>query len=97
MNAAEDDSRSTFACLAADFVAAQRVEGVNADAHDVARRDRIEVDGIERFINHTRIAVLARRRRGKHVKPSWCDDRRAERDIAGIDEVDAHELRTKST
>ena len=97
MNAAEDDGRAALARLAADFVAAQRVERMDADADDIAARDAVEIDRIERFVDDAGIAVLARRRRGEHVEPPGRDDGRTKRNIAGIDEVNSHELRTKST
>ena len=97
VDAAEDDGRSALARLAADLVAAQRVERMDADAHDVAARNAVEVDRIERFVDDARVAIFARRRRGEHVEPPGRDNSRAERDIAGIDEVNSHQLRTKST
>ena len=97
MNAAEDDGRAALARLAADLVAAQRVERMDADADDVAAGDAVEVDRVERFIDDARIAVFARRRRREHVEPPGRNDRGSERNIAGIDEVNSHELSTKST
>ena len=97
MDAAKNDGRAAFARLAADFIPAQRVERVDADADDVAGCDGVEVDRIERLVDDARIAVLAGRRRGEHVEPARSDDGGTKRDIAGIDEMNCHELRTKST
>ena len=97
MDASEDDGRAALARLAADFISAQRVERVDADADDIAGCDGVEVDRIERLVDDARIAVLARRRRGEHVEPARRDNGGSKRDIAGVDEMNSHELRTKST
>ena len=56
--AAVDNPRALLARHAADFVAAPRVPGVDADAHDVAFGDRGHVDVLERLIDEMRIAPV---------------------------------------
>src|SRR5205823_687967 len=67
MNAAEDDPGAALAHLASDLVTAERVAGMNADADDVARANRVEIDRIERFVDDDRIAPAAAGRRREDV------------------------------
>ena len=50
VDAAEDHRGAGRLGGAADLVAAQRVAGVDADADDVTRLDRREVERLERFV-----------------------------------------------
>jgi hypothetical protein len=56
VDAAVDDPSSTFAGDAADFVAAERVAGVYADADDVAGLDGFGEDLLEGFVDEDGIA-----------------------------------------
>jgi hypothetical protein len=78
MDAAVDHPRAFLAHLAADFVAFQRIAGMDADADDVAGRDVVEIDGFERFIDQVRVTPLRSRCRGQYIKPPGRDDRHAE-------------------
>ena len=75
---------------AADFVAAQGVAAVDADPDDVARRDGVDVEGLERFVGDDRVAVGRRRGRGQHIEPARGDDGHSEREMARIDQVNTH-------
>jgi hypothetical protein len=97
VDASKNHGRAAFPRLAAYFIPAKCVERVDADADDVAGRDGVEVDRIERLVDDARIAVLPRRRRGEHVEPARSDDCGTKRDIARVHEMNCHELRTKST
>ena len=44
----------------ADFVAAQRVAGVNADADDVAGLDGRQIERLERFVDNLRDCHMSR-------------------------------------
>ncbi len=90
VNAAVHDVGAALAGRAADFVAAQGVEGVDPDPDDVARRHGVHVDLLERFVDHLGIAKPGGRSRGKHIEPAWRNHRGAKSHVAGIDEVDAH-------
>ena len=79
MNAAVDDEGAALARRASDFVAAQRVQRVDADADHVARGDRRHVDLLERLVDDLRIAVVTRRRRRQHVEPTGRNTRRRRR------------------
>ena len=59
MDAAEDDVGAALARLASDFVPSQGVERMNADADNIAGRDGVEVDRVQRLVDDTGIAVLA--------------------------------------
>ena len=80
----------------ADLVAAQRVAGVDADADDVAGTHARGVEYLERFVADDRVAAL-RGRGGQHIQPARRDDGHAERDMAGIDKMYAHEDPSLST
>ena len=90
VDAAEHDRRAALAREAAEVIPAQRVRRVDADADHVARRDALEVERLERFVDDHRRAVVGGRGRGKHVQPARRDDGGPERDVRGIDEVYAH-------
>ena len=89
MNAAEHDPGAALAREPADFVAAQRVSGVDADADHVAGLDPLGVEHLQRFVSDDGVAEVSRRRSRQHVKPARRDDADAEREMAGIDEVNA--------
>ena len=74
VNAAEDDPRAALAREPADFVAAQRIAGVNADADDVAGRDHRRIERLERFVDDDGIAPLGSGRRRQDVQPARRDD-----------------------
>ena len=90
VNAAVDDVGASGPRQPSDFVAAQRVDRVNADSDDVAGLDRVFVELVQRFVDQHRVAVTRRRRRGQHVQPSRGDDGGAERHVARIDQVNSH-------
>ena len=56
MNAAEDDVGAACTRDLSDFVATQRIPGVDPDADDIARSDLPGVKGIQRFIGDDRLA-----------------------------------------
>ena len=90
MDSPEHNPGAALACRAADFVSSQCVAGVNADTDDVAGLNTLQVEVFQSFIADFGIAERLVGRSGEHVQPSRRDDCRAERSIAGIDEVDAH-------
>ena len=61
MNPAKDHERAAAPGFAADLIPPQRVAGVDTYPDDIARRDAIEIDGLQRFVDDDRIAVLSRR------------------------------------
>jgi hypothetical protein len=90
VNAAVDDVCARRARGCADRVAVERIAGVDADTHDVARLDRACVERFERLVNERRLTVGERRRRGEYVQPSRRDHANAERDVARVDEIHLH-------
>ena len=90
MNAAKHHIRAALSRFAPDLVPAQRVAGVNADADDVARPDRLVIDVLERFVDDERVAALARSGGRKHIEPARRDDGRAECHVAWIDQMNSH-------
>ena len=96
MNAAEDDPGTALAHLASDLVTAERVAGMNADADDVARANRVEIDRIERFVDDDRIAPAAAGRRREDVEPARRNHGDAERFHTRIDKMNARQVWTSS-
>ena len=47
------------------------------------------VQRLQCFVSNDGVAELSRRRSRQNVKPAWSDDTDAEREMAGIDEVNA--------
>ena len=90
VDAAKDDRGAGVAGLTADFVSAQGVTSMDADPDHVARTDVRRVEGVERFVTDDRIPVLAGRGRRQNVQPARGDDRHSERQVARIDQVNAH-------
>ena len=90
VDSAEDNPRAGLAGLVPDFVASQRVTGVDADPDHVARTDVRRIEDVERLVADDRIPVLARRGCGQDVQPAGGDDRHSERQVARINQVNAH-------
>lgn len=89
VNAAEDHPGPSRARLPPDFVAAPRVAGMDPDADDVARGDRLDVHVLECFVDDDRIAPFGAGRGGEHVQPTRRDDSDAERHVARVDQMNA--------
>jgi hypothetical protein len=96
VNAAEDHERPTRPCEVSDRIAAKRVGGVNANADHVSRVDAGRIERLERLVHDQRRAEACRRGRRQHIQPSRRDDGSSEREIAWIDEMDAHSIPQKA-
>jgi hypothetical protein len=90
VNAAVHDPRASLAREASDFVATQRVPGVNPDADHVARRNRFRIDVRDRFVDDQRVAPRCTGGGREDVEPARRDDRDAERHVTGVDQMDTH-------
>src|SRR6185369_7762004 len=88
VNAAVYHFRSTFACNLPYFIAAQRVAGMNTDAHHIAVVDHIRVQPDQGFINNVGIAHFGWSGRRQHVKPTGRDNTGSKGRIARVDQVD---------
>ena len=75
---------------AANLITAQDIQRMNADADDVAWLDPRGIKWIKSFIGENRVAPLGRRRRRENVQPPRGNDRGAELDVTGVDQVDLH-------
>ena len=73
-----------------DLVSTQRVAGVDADADHVTGLEDVSGDRFEGLIGEEWRAERLRRRPRQDVEPARGDDADAERDVAGIDEVNTH-------
>ncbi len=67
MNPPEHHRRAALARETSKVIAAQRVGGMNANAHDVARLDTLQCEGFERFIDDHGRAIVRRRGRREHI------------------------------
>src|SRR5579859_1412431 len=90
MDAAKDHVSATVARNFAEFIAAQSVAGVDADAYNITRSDAQRISGGKRFIHKNWGAINKWGGRCQYVEPSRCNDRRAKRDVARIDQMDFH-------
>ena len=90
MNAAVHDPRAALARDPADFVAAQRVARVDANADHIPCLDRGFVDRIEGFVDHNGDAPTIGCRTSQDVQPAGRDDCHTERDVAGVDQMHLH-------
>src|SRR5262249_9897141 len=98
VDAAEDDPRAARADLTADVIPAERVAGMDPDADDITRLDRVEIDRFQGFVRDLRIAPAAAGRGRQDVQPAWRNDGDAERLRARIDQMDAwHRAPCQST
>jgi hypothetical protein len=89
VDAAEHDPGASLARDTPHFVPPACVAGVDADADHVAGADRGRVQRFERLIDNAGIAPACSGGGGEHVQPAGRNHRDAERDMAGVDEVDA--------
>src|SRR6516164_5521285 len=90
MDSPKHNPGAPLACRAAQFVSAQGVAGVNANAHNVALVNALQIEMLQSFIADLGIPERSIRRGRQHVKPSRSNDGSAEGSIAWIDEMDAH-------
>ena len=91
MNAAVHHVRAARLRSAADLVAPQAVQRMDADADDVAGADGIKIELFKRFIDDVRIAVLGRCGRREHIQPAGRNNGNSKGHVAWIDEMDAHQ------
>ena len=95
VNAAVDDVARRARCAARpDFVAAQRIQRVDADADHVAGRPMVSRSSCS-SVSSTMCGspYSCGRRRRQHVEPAGRNHRNAKRHIAWIDQMDAHQGR----
>jgi hypothetical protein len=90
VNTAKDDKRAALPCLTANLVAIDRVARVDTDAHDIARCNVVRIPRVERFVGDDRIAIDRRGRPGEDVQPTRRNHPNAERQAAGIDQMNLH-------
>ena len=91
MDAAVDDPGSALAGDAADFVAAEGVAGVDADADDVAGLDGFGDDLFDGFVDEDGVACGGGCGGGEDEEPTGGDDGGAKGVVAGIYKMNADE------
>jgi hypothetical protein len=74
----------------AHLVSSQCVAGVNADTHDIAFLNTLDIEMFQGFIADFGISERLISRSGQHVEPARGDDCGSERSVARINQVDDH-------
>ena len=93
MNSAINDEGAALFGKAADCIAAQGIPGMNSNADDIAGLHTVHIQLSHRLVPNDWVAEITRGGRGQNKKPSWCYDRSTEGSIAGVDEMNFHEIR----
>ncbi len=92
VNASKHHVGAALAGQFPDFVAAERVGGVDADADNIAGLNLVRFYRLQGLVHQAGIAKARRCRRCKHIQPARGYDRGAKRNFTGIDEVNAHAM-----
>jgi hypothetical protein len=87
VDTAEHNVGASLARDLANFIATQRVSGVNTDSDNVAWLKLQGVALFQRLINQNWVAKAAGSSPRQHIEPTWRDDRGPERCVAGINQV----------
>ena len=90
MDAAEHDPSTALACRLTQLVTTVGVFSVDANADDVAGRELGRVERFESLVGQDGVAPGVRHGARQDEHPARRDDGHAERQIAGIDDVDTH-------
>src|SRR5947209_3390921 len=90
MNASEHHIGAPSACHSSDFVAAESIGGVDANANNVALLNLSRAYRCQSLIHQARIAKAHGCSRRENIQPARGNDCSAERNFAGINEMNAH-------
>src|SRR5258706_16233479 len=90
VNSSENHVCASIPCQFPDFVAAESICGVDADANNIARLNLVGVHGLKGFIDQAGIAKARRGSRRQNIQPARSNYSCAERNFTGINEVNAH-------
>src|SRR5262249_3633132 len=74
VNTAENHPRAARADLTPDLIPTERVTGMDANAYDIPRSDRVEIERVQGFVNDLRIAPATAGRGSQDVQPSGGND-----------------------
>ena len=91
MDATEHDVSAAGAGLGSHFVPPQRIGRVNPNADDIALLYGREVEWFQGLVRDERIAIAEGRRRRQNVQPTRGDYGHAERPVAWVYQMNAHE------
>src|SRR5450432_3609759 len=94
VNSAENHIRSPFARDLANFVSAQSVGRMNANADRIARLNALRIHRKQRFVNQNRISKTSRRGGSQNVLPSRRDYCGSKRHTTWVDQVNVHARRS---
>ena len=90
VNSAKNYVGSALARQVPNFVAAQRIGGVNADADGVSGLNALRIHLAEGFIDKDRVAEALGSGAGENVLPARSDDCSPERHVARVDQMNVH-------
>src|SRR5678815_5171699 len=90
MDASKDNPRTASTSLFPNFVASERVAGVQSNAYDVAGLNGGDVNRLKRFIDDERVSPHPRSSCSKDIQPSWSNNSHTKRHVAGVDKMDTH-------
>jgi hypothetical protein len=90
VNAAKDHGGPAGPRQLAELVSAKGVAGVNADSDDIARLNRVHVEGLEGFVRDPWASKRRRRRGSEDEQPPRRDHANAEGEVARIHEMNGH-------
>ena len=91
VNPAVDDPRSTLARLEAKVVTDERITGMDADADNITRLERVWIERLENFVGQDRIAPLGWGRRREDIEPARGDESGPEGKVTRVDDVYPHD------
>ena len=90
MNSAKNYVGPALARQRPNFVAAQCIGGMNADAHGIACLNALGIQRAKGFIDQNRVAKSCRSGASQYVLPPRSNNRRPERYVARVDQMNVH-------
>lgn len=87
VNSTEDHKCPLFASQPADFIATQRIAGVNSNSNNIPSCNTSDIQLLQCFVNDYRIAKAGGCSSGEHIEPARRDNANAEGPVTRIDEV----------
>src|SRR5579872_1225853 len=98
VNTAEDHVRAAPPDLPADLIPTERVASVDANADDIPRSDRAEIDRVQGFVDDVRFTPTVARRPSQDIQPTRRNDGDSERRGARVNQMNAwHRAPSQST
>jgi hypothetical protein len=90
VDASENDVGAALASHLSNLVPAKGIGGVDANSDDISGMNVGWFDGLKSFVNQNGIPKAGGGCSGQNIEPSRSNDRGAERNIAGINQMNSH-------